>query len=150
MGGSNDPSNIARITVEEHIEAHRKLYKEHGNWQDLAAINRLTNGGEPLFGEKNPMKQPEVIAKHKKAMRKAADAGTWSGSNNGFYGRKHTTATKKLLGEKNAIHQAGKSNSQYGTMWINNGVISKKMKNTEPLPEGWVKGRLSKNCNQYK
>ena len=38
-------------------------------------------------------------------------------------------------------HQQGENNSQYGTMWINNGAINKKIKKNEPIPEGWVKGR---------
>ena len=33
-GGSNHPSNIVVLSVEEHAEAHRKLYEEHGRWQD--------------------------------------------------------------------------------------------------------------------
>ena len=36
-GGSDDPSNIIELTVEEHAEAHRKLYEEHGRWQDRVA-----------------------------------------------------------------------------------------------------------------
>jgi len=34
MGGSNHESNIVVLSVEEHAEAHRKLYEEHGKWQD--------------------------------------------------------------------------------------------------------------------
>jgi len=37
MGGSDDPSNLVELTVEEHAEAHRKLYEEHGKWQDKVA-----------------------------------------------------------------------------------------------------------------
>ena len=27
-GGSNDPNNFVFLTIEEHAEAHRKLYEE--------------------------------------------------------------------------------------------------------------------------
>jgi hypothetical protein len=37
MGGSDDPSNLVELTVEEHAEAHRKLWEEHGNWEDKLA-----------------------------------------------------------------------------------------------------------------
>lgn len=37
MGGTDDPSNLIELTVEEHAEAHRKLYEEHGRWQDKVA-----------------------------------------------------------------------------------------------------------------
>lgn len=37
MGGSDDPSNIVELTLEEHAEAHKKLYEEYGLWQDRIA-----------------------------------------------------------------------------------------------------------------
>tara|TARA_R110002153_G_scaffold187372_1_gene340410 strand:- start:28 stop:579 length:552 start_codon:yes stop_codon:yes gene_type:complete len=40
-GGTDDPSNIVELTVEEHAEAHRKLYEEHGRWQDKLAWKGL-------------------------------------------------------------------------------------------------------------
>lgn len=42
MGGTDDPSNLIEITVEEHAEAHRILYEKHGNWQDYLAWQGLT------------------------------------------------------------------------------------------------------------
>lgn len=43
-------------------------------------------------------------------------------------------------------HAKGEKNSQYGTCWIHNPTekISKKIKNNEVLPEGWLKGRKIK------
>jgi len=87
MGGSDDSSNIVHLTVEEHAEAHKKLYDEFGRWQDLVAwkglsgrigkedIIRLTiiesnkaRSGE-FAGDKNPSKRPEVRDKISKALR---------------------------------------------------------------------------------
>lgn len=42
-GGSNEPSNIIDLTVEEHAEAHRQLWEEHGRWQDRLAWLSLSN-----------------------------------------------------------------------------------------------------------
>ena len=36
-GGTDDPSNLIELTPEEHAEAHRVLYEEHGRWQDRVA-----------------------------------------------------------------------------------------------------------------
>lgn len=36
-GGTDEPSNIKMVTREEHAEAHRLLYEEHGRWQDKVA-----------------------------------------------------------------------------------------------------------------
>lgn len=41
-------------------------------------------------------------------------------------------------------HQCGQKNSQYGTMWITNGVQNKKIKKCDTLPEGWYRGRIVK------
>jgi hypothetical protein len=41
MGGSDDPSNIEELTVEEHAEAHRQLYEQHGHWEDWVAWQGL-------------------------------------------------------------------------------------------------------------
>lgn len=41
MGGSDDPSNIVLLTVEEHAEAHRLLYEKYGKKQDEIAWKGL-------------------------------------------------------------------------------------------------------------
>ena len=41
MGGTDDASNLIKLTVEQHAEAHRKLYEEHGHWQDYVAWKGL-------------------------------------------------------------------------------------------------------------
>jgi hypothetical protein len=41
-------------------------------------------------------------------------------------------------------HQQGEKNSNFGTMWITNGVENKKIKKDEPIPKFWEKGRVMK------
>jgi hypothetical protein len=41
MGGSDDPSNLIELTVEEHAEAHRKLWEQYGNIKDYCAWKGL-------------------------------------------------------------------------------------------------------------
>jgi len=41
-GGTDDPSNIEYLTVEEHAEAHRLLFEKHGRWQDEVAWKGLS------------------------------------------------------------------------------------------------------------
>ena len=41
-GGSNDPSNLIELTIPEHALAHKKLYEEHGCWQDEIAYLTLS------------------------------------------------------------------------------------------------------------
>ncbi|NBP03259.1 MAG: hypothetical protein EBU90_24875 [Proteobacteria bacterium] len=61
-----------------------------------------------------------------------------------FKGKTHSDATKKLIGSKTSVHQAGNKNSQYGTMWITNGLQNLKIQKTAEIPDGWVKGRKLK------
>ena len=51
MGGPNTPANIKEITVMEHSLAHKKLYEEHGNWQDYVlwhGLAKLTDNLEAV------------------------------------------------------------------------------------------------------
>ena len=41
MGGTDDPSNLVYLTIEEHAEAHKKLWEEYGRWQDELAYKGL-------------------------------------------------------------------------------------------------------------
>jgi len=43
MGGTDDPSNLIEVSVEQHAELHFALYLEHGRWQDYIAALGLAN-----------------------------------------------------------------------------------------------------------
>lgn len=69
-----------------------------------------------------------------------------------FAAHRMGTSNNKLYGWLRRAHNAnigkytskpGKSNSQYGTMWITNGSLNKKVKKNTNLPEGWYAGRTS-------
>ena len=40
-GGTDDPENLIELSIMEHAEAHRKLWLEHGRWQDKLAWQGL-------------------------------------------------------------------------------------------------------------
>jgi hypothetical protein len=42
MGGTDKPSNLVELTVEEHAEAHRVLFEQHGQWEDYIAWQGLS------------------------------------------------------------------------------------------------------------
>lgn len=42
MGGSDDPSNLIELTIEEHAEAHRKLWEKYGKIADKIAWKMLS------------------------------------------------------------------------------------------------------------
>lgn len=43
--------------------------------------------------------------------------------------------------EKISKGQSGSKNSQFGSIWITNGIENRKIKKAQKIPEGWVKGR---------
>jgi hypothetical protein len=53
MGGTDDPSNLVELTVEEHAEAHRILFETYGRKQDELAWKGLAGiiGKEELLHE---------------------------------------------------------------------------------------------------
>jgi hypothetical protein len=59
-----------------------------------------------------------------------------------FLGKSHSLDTKKIISEKAKINSKGKQNSQYGSIWITNGFLNKKIKKDSSIPDGWYAGRF--------
>lgn len=62
-----------------------------------------------------------------------------------FKGKTHSDETKRKMSETSKGMGAGEKNSQYGTVWINNGVVERKIRLGEDVMWlGWHFGRLKK------
>ena len=62
MGGTDDPSNLVKLTVAEHAEAHRKLYEEHGDFRDKLAYQGLLG----IVGREEIVQKLNAVAKGSK------------------------------------------------------------------------------------
>ena len=82
--------------------------------------------------------------KHTESARNKMSESLKAIDHKGFLGKTHSEETKRKMGEKNSILQSGQKNSQFGSMWITNGIENKKIKKTEVIPDGWLKGRILK------
>ena len=102
MGGKDSEGNIEYLTVEEHAEAHRKLYEEHGRWQDKLAWQGLSGmiGKEEIMEEIYKNRVPHNKGKKQPFMKRRpmsdATKGKIAKANTG---RKLTTETKQKMSD---------------------------------------------------
>ncbi|MEK6887107.1 MAG: hypothetical protein AABW88_04690, partial [Nanoarchaeota archaeon] len=61
-----------------------------------------------------------------------------------FTGKKHSKETIEHLKKVHKGKHSKEKNSQFGTMWITNGLENKKIKKDDEIPQGWYKGRKIK------
>ncbi len=55
-GGTDDPSNLVLLTLEEHIAAHKALFEEHGRWQDRVAYQAMSG----MIGREEAILQTQI------------------------------------------------------------------------------------------
>ena len=131
MGGTDDSSNIVELTVEEHAEAHRKLYEEHGRWEDNLAYKALSGAidKEEIILERQReagrrVKSPEERAKLSKRLKgRKLSAEHKANITKGLKGRPVSAETRAKLSKANTGYKhtpeaiakiSGKNNHQYG------------------------------------
>jgi hypothetical protein len=150
-GGSDDPSNLIELTVEEHAEAHRVLYEEHGSWQDYCAWQALSGriGKEEILrmkqgkGNLGRKKTNEELEKIKEGCRKRterwkADPEKWAEIN-----RKRSESHKGKT--RSAEHAKNNRDSRLanGKPWHSDETKKK-------IAEGVSKAQLGKKRGPYK
>lgn len=123
MGGTDDPSNLVEVSIEEHIELHKQLWEQLGNWQDYLAWQGLSGriGKEEIIREKiinsNKKRKGQICgdknpAKRQDVKQKISDA---------LKGRESPTKGMKYSDEsKNKQSASGKN------WWINNPIEADK------------------------
>jgi len=139
MGGSDDPSNLIELTIEEHAQAHLDLYNEHGWHQDLVAYRMLLGQIDKAEAIKELQKKPKSIAWKKKASERIL------GENNPMYGKTlsdgHKAAISKAhLGKKKKYEVA----MNWPTMYGKDNPRARKV-----LAEGIVYDTIKACCDAY-
>jgi hypothetical protein len=144
-GGTDEESNLAWLTVEEHAEAHRLLFEKYGRWEDevawkglaglidkaeivrivqsKAALDMLDRNGNPWEGRRtsaNWAENPEL-------RKKASDAAVSQEAND-----------KRINTMLMNNHQQGEKNSRFGKSLYENSDGTRKYFVRGQEPEGWI------------
>ena len=155
-GGSNNPDNLVEVGVTQHAMFHYCNWQLWGNekdwlaWKGLSAqigqdeILRMksslggktggSKGGKANKGKTKSKEHKEKLSTHLSKVRSRGVSNALS----------EQSRQKKKETFKQNKHSQGERNSQYGTMWITNGEINKKIRKNDPIPEGYYKGRKLK------
>ena len=114
LGGSNDKTNLAKLTAREHFICHQLLIKM------VNSSNSKKKLYHALWWMCNQQKEYKVTSRvYDKAKQKHNEwRGSCKGELNHYYGKKHTEETlQKMRGKRAPMSDAGKlirSNSQKG------------------------------------
>lgn len=152
-GGTDAKENLVEVTVTQHAMFHYCNWRLWGAKEDWLAWQAITGliGNEQAHRERSSLgglkgiatiavlreTDPEFAAQEKERIRKVQPKAVAAALS-------PQSRQKRIDSLKRIKHQSGESNSQYGTMWITNGEINKKIRKTEPIPEGYYKGRKLK------
>jgi hypothetical protein len=166
-GGSDDPSNIKLVTLEQHAEEHRLLWEKYNRKQDYIAWKCLSGqmSKEDLINEirsMNGFNQGKVNAqsgfmKYIQTLSDTSAAGKISAEVcrekkvNSFF-----NDDLRKIACSNGGRVQGLVNAQSGHLkrisllprkytpkhWYNNGITNIMVKEGQNVPDGYKKGRL--------
>jgi hypothetical protein len=104
MGGSDNPSNLAVVTIEQHALLHKQLWEDLNHWEDKVAWQMLS--GQISRQEAIKLAQSEGAKNRKKKF----------GQENHFYGKKHSDETKARI----SLSKKGTKPPNKGLVGFNN------------------------------
>lgn len=167
-GGTDEPSNLIRLTIPEHAEAHRLLYEQFGRDEDRLAWMALSG----MIGKEQIIREAMLIGAKKggviggrrrglagKGKKKPAGFGAkLSARNTGEGNPRHghiTTDQEKLvrsISVKQHIESVGGADTWQGTLNLKNSTIKKINAGTHPSQKTWTCehcGKSSRGIGNY-
>lgn len=120
----------------DYINSDKELLKKRNIKCSAKRTKKIKT--DPEFREKirqNGRNNPPPISANTNRKKNAISKGI--SYNECHIGLLRTEETRQKI----SLAGAGKNNSQFGTMWITNGIENKKIKKDAVIPEGWSKGR---------
>lgn len=119
LGGADDKDNLVKLTAKEHFICHLLLTKMYHI--NTIEYYKMCHAFLMMLVKGNGHKENRYITSRKYEKLKVS------------------------FSERMSVLQSGKSNSQYGTMWIFNPLMeeNKKIGKYEIIESGWYKGRIN-------
>lgn len=142
MGGTDDPSNLIELTVEEHALAHKKLYEQYGKKEDYLAWKGL----EGEIGKEEIMYEIR-----KENFRKANKVHIEKLKNDPEYEKKWRNAFQKSYEEhieKNGqwgLWNVGKKRTNEAKQNYKKAALSRKRISCKYCGNGYTKPNLAKH-----
>jgi len=116
-GGFINEEHMKKASISGAIATNKRIKENPDNWK-----NSMKNNSEKISIKlKSLYKSGELIPT--------------------FKDRNHSIETILKMKDSAKGKHKGEKNSQFGTIWITNGTENKKIKNTDPIPENWGRGR---------
>jgi hypothetical protein len=145
MGGTDEPSNLVELTVEEHAEAHKVLYEIYGKKEDWLAWQGLAK----LISKKDILKQMCSHIGEKNGMYGVV------GEKNPLFGKKRTEETKlkiktALKKHKRTDEHQSKLNNRFTKEYIKNvtNSISRNWKIITPEGKTFIIKNMAEFCRK--
>lgn len=170
MGGTNEPSNLVELTVEEHADAHLELFKQYGKEEDyiawLALSGQISKQEAILMTRKLGRKITDKKLEEKYGVNWRSELSKLGSAKGIEAQRKYGVGFFNPVNQANASraalskqakakrkstfrkigHQQGKKNSNFGKCWISDmakeqSILIPKTELESYLVTGWIKGR---------
>lgn len=158
MGGTDDPSNIVELTIEEHADVHRLLYEQYGKLQDKIAwlmLSGKTAEGEELRMALATRAFQDFVSDQKRSeswRKKISDKlrgtkQTPESNKKRSVSLKQTYANNPDLRQRRSVY--AKQHAEEYRNRMNNG-LSQKMAEARKTSETWRQAVRSSVCRQKK
>ena len=112
LGGSDAKSNIVKLTAREHFIFHYLLCNIYQNTHSYYKLLCAFN-----------------------SMQRGSD------KHDRYFNSRLFESQRKHFASEMSANKIGSNNSQYGTMWITDGIDNAKISKTDTVPLGWRIGR---------
>jgi hypothetical protein len=145
FNGGDEIENIIDVTSNEHAEIHKRLYEKYNHKQDWLAWQGLSG----FLGKEEIIKESIKIGSSKagkKGGQKAVESGRiFEMSKLGVKKIREQFSSedeyKKYFSKISSLQKGVPKDKLKNYLWITDGKINKKIKKTDIIPNGFVKGR---------